>query len=79
MTQTGKTAQVCHRGNSITPLAAYDGGLYAAMVIIGDPQGQQRASGVLGHFPSAEEACSYAVVFGKEEIDRRDVNSAIRI
>jgi hypothetical protein len=63
--------RMAYRGFLITPLAAYDGGLYAAMVIIGDCYGSQRASGVLGQFASAEEACSYALVFGKEEVDRR--------
>jgi hypothetical protein len=60
-----------YRGFIITPIAAYDGGLYAAMFIIGDPNGLQRASGVLGQFASAEEACAFALVIGKEEVDRR--------
>jgi hypothetical protein len=63
--------QIHYRGFVITPLAAYDGGMYAAMVIIGDPEGLQRASGVLGQFASAEEACTYALVVGKEEVERR--------
>jgi hypothetical protein len=40
------------------------------MVIIGDQHGRQRASGILGHFASAEEACAYAAMFGREEVDR---------
>jgi hypothetical protein len=75
MTFTRKPPQVSYRGFCISPLAAYDGGLYASMVIIGDQHGRQRASGVLGQFPSAEEACTYAIVFGKEEVDRLVVHS----
>ncbi len=41
------------------------------MVIIGDRNGMQRASGVLGHFASAEEARTCALAYGKEEVDRR--------
>jgi hypothetical protein len=63
--------QVSYRGFIITPMAAFDGGLYAAMMIICDVSGLQRASGVLGHFPSAEEACAFALAAGKDEVDHR--------
>jgi hypothetical protein len=69
MAHTQIPVQTCYRGYSISPFAAYDGGLYAAMVIIGDQHGRQRASGILGHFASAEEACAYAAMFGREEVD----------
>jgi hypothetical protein len=66
-----KLVQFGYRGFIITPMAAFDGGLYAAMTIICDGTGLQRASGVLGHFASADEASAFALVAGKEEVDRR--------
>ncbi len=77
MNPTGIQSRIHYRGFTITPLAAYDSGLYAAMVILSDPSGTQRASGVLGTFASAEEACTYAMAFGKEEVDRRIVHPRI--
>ncbi|MDR5794555.1 hypothetical protein QCE49_14345 [Caballeronia sp. LZ008] len=63
--------QVTYRGFVIMPMAAFDGGLYAAMTIISDTGGLQRATGVLGHFASVEEARAFALVAGKDEVDRR--------
>ncbi|MDR5815120.1 MULTISPECIES: hypothetical protein [unclassified Caballeronia] len=60
-----------YRGFVVIPMAAFDGGLYAAMAIVCDDRGQQRASGVLGHFDSAEEASAFALSAGKDEIDHR--------
>jgi hypothetical protein len=65
-----------YRGFVITPMAAFDGGLYAAMAIICDDHGQQRASGVLGHFASADEATAFALIAGKDEVDRRSWHPA---
>ncbi|SAK85602.1 hypothetical protein AWB75_05711 [Caballeronia catudaia] len=62
--------QVNYHGFIITPMAAFDGGLYAAMAIICDGNGLQRASGILGHFASAEEARAFALISAKDEIDR---------
>jgi len=64
-------ATVTYRGFVITPMAAFDGGLYAAMTIVCDGDGIQRASGVLGHFASADDARAYALNAGKDDIDRR--------
>jgi hypothetical protein len=75
MNAIGLQPRVNYRGFSITPLAAYDGGLYVAMVIIGERDGSQRASGVLGYFSSAEEACTFAMGKGKEEVDGRLVKA----
>lgn len=63
--------RIGYRGFVITPMAAFDGGLYAAMTIICDDRGQQRASGVLGHFTSAEEASAFALLAGRDEVERR--------
>ncbi|BAO89700.1 MULTISPECIES: hypothetical protein [Caballeronia] len=69
--------QVNYRGFVITPMAAFDGGLYAAMSIICDASGLQRASGVLGHFGTADEACAFALAAAKDEIDRRTWRSSV--
>ena len=63
--------QVNYRGFTITAMAAFDGGVYAAMMIIGDGNGLQRASGILAHFPTADEARAFALMAGKDEVDRR--------
>ncbi|MFM0324440.1 hypothetical protein [Caballeronia glebae] len=63
--------RVTYRGFVIMPMAAFDGGLYAAMTIICDVDGLQRATGVLGHFASAEEARTFALLAGKDEVDGR--------
>jgi hypothetical protein len=68
--------QITYRGFTITPMAAFDGGLYAAMTIICDPNGTQRASGILGHFPSADEALDFALMAAKDEVNRRTWQSS---
>jgi hypothetical protein len=74
MGAAGLQTRINYRGFSITPLAAYDGGLYIAMVIIGERDGSQRASGVLGQFASAEDACAFAMSTAKAEVDQRIVH-----
>ncbi|MDR5741276.1 MULTISPECIES: hypothetical protein [unclassified Caballeronia] len=60
-----------YRGFVITPLAAFDDGLYTSMLILRDKAGRQRATGMLGQFASANEACQFALAVGMEEIDRQ--------
>ena len=62
-------AQLTYKGTVLIPLAAFDEGSYAAMLIVETPDESQRASGVLGNFPTADEACRYAVEYGMAEID----------
>lgn len=62
-------AQLTYKGIILIPLAAFDAGSYAAMIIVEVPDEFQRASGVLGNFPTADEACRYAVEYGMAEID----------
>ncbi|MDR5744478.1 hypothetical protein QCE73_15075 [Caballeronia sp. LZ029] len=64
-------SSLAYRGFVITPMAAVDGGLYAAMTIVCDGDGIQRASGVLGHFACAEDARAFALSAGKKDIDQR--------
>jgi len=63
-------AELTYKGVVLIPLAAFDAGSYAAMVIVETPDESQRASGVLGNFPTADEACRYAVEYGMAEVDR---------
>lgn len=62
---------VTYKGFVLIPLAAFDDGAYAAMVIVEQPDQSQRASGVLKRFSNPDAACRYAVEYGMTEIDRR--------
>jgi hypothetical protein len=55
----------------LVPLAAGERGSYASMVIVTKPNGARWASGVLGHFAEADEACRFAIEYGKAEVDGR--------
>jgi hypothetical protein len=69
---------VTYKGFVLIPLAAFDDGAYAAMVIVEQPDQSQRASGVLKRFSNPDAACRYAVEYGMTEIDRRlDGNALI--
>ena len=68
-----KEAEVTYKNVVLIPLAAYDDGLYAAMLIVGESSGVQRASGVLGHFPCPVAARKFALDYGMAEIDERGV------
>jgi len=61
--------QLTYKGVVLIPLVAFDAGSYAAMFIVEESDESQRASGVLGNFPTADEACRYAVEYGMAEID----------
>ena len=63
-------AELTYKGIVLIPLAAFDAGSYAAMLIVETPDETKRASGVLGNFPTADEACRYAVEYGMAEIDQ---------
>jgi hypothetical protein len=61
--------RIVYRGFVLTPLAAFDEGSYAALLIVEKPDESERASGVLGHFADAEEARRFAVEYGVAAID----------
>lgn len=63
--------EMTYKGFGIQPLAAYDEGRYAAMVIVRSPDGYQRASDVLGSFADPTEAKQHALRQGMSEVDRR--------
>ena len=62
--------EVAYKGFVLIPLAAFDEGSYAAMVITKTPDQSQRASGVLGSFADADAACRFAVEYGMAQIDQ---------
>lgn len=62
----------------LVPLATGERGSFAAMVIVTKPNGARWASGVLGHFPEADDACRFAIAYGKAEVDRRRRPHAVK-
>ena len=64
-------AEVTYKEFTLRPLAAYDEGMYASMLILREPDGTQRATEVLGRFACALEARRYAIAYGMAEIDHR--------
>jgi hypothetical protein len=48
----------------LVPLAAGERGSFASMVIVTKPNGARWASGVLGHFSEADDACRFAIEYG---------------
>jgi hypothetical protein len=69
--------EVAYKGFVLIPLAAFDSGSYAAMVITKQPDQSQRASGILGNFADADAACQYAVEYGMAQIDKIRATSQI--
>jgi|ERR1700731_3757956 hypothetical protein len=55
----------------LVPLAAGERGSFASMVIVTKPNGARWASGILGHFSEADDACRFAIAYGKVEVDGR--------
>jgi hypothetical protein len=68
-----KEAEITYKNVVLIPMAAYDDGLYAAMLIVGELSGLQRATGVLGHFPCPLAARKFALDYGMAEIDERSL------
>jgi hypothetical protein len=64
-------AEVAYKSFVLVPLAAYDDGTYASMLILRKSDGTQRATGVLGSFSNAREARTFAIAYGISEIDAR--------
>jgi hypothetical protein len=62
----------------LVPLAAGERGSFASMVIVTKPNGARWASGVLGHFAQADDACRFAIAYGKAEVDGRRRPRAVK-
>ncbi|SAK78748.1 hypothetical protein AWB76_05248 [Caballeronia temeraria] len=65
-------ADVLYKGWTLSPIAVDDGEFFTAMVLVTTPDGEMRASGALGQFPSAASAREFAIAHGMAEVDRRD-------
>lgn len=61
---------VIYKDFVLIPLAAYDEGSYAAILIVRQRNGVESASRVLGIFPSPCLARQFALKHGMAEIDR---------
>lgn len=66
-----RDAEIAYKNVVLIPLAAYDEGSYAAMLIVRELDGLQRASGILGHFPCPVDARKFALDYGMTQIDAR--------
>ncbi|AME26058.1 MULTISPECIES: hypothetical protein [Burkholderiaceae] len=66
-----RDGEISYKDVTLIPLAAYDDGTYAAMLIVRELDGMQRASGILGHFACALDARKFALAYGMTEIDAR--------
>jgi hypothetical protein len=66
-----RDGEIGYKNVVLIPMAAYDGGTYAAMLIVRELDGLQRASGILGHFACALDARKFALAYGMTEIDAR--------
>jgi len=64
-----RDGEIAYKNVVLIPLAAYDDGTYAAMLIVRELDGLQRASGILGHFACALDARKFALAYGMTEID----------
>ena len=62
---------VSYNEHILTPLAAGERGGFASMIIVTEPDGARWASGVLGYFGEANDACRFAIEYGKAEVDGR--------
>ncbi|BAO91562.1 MULTISPECIES: hypothetical protein [Caballeronia] len=62
---------VVYKGHLLSATAVLEEDRYAAMLVVRDPSGTRRASGMLGEFASATGAVRYAFAYGMAEIDHR--------
>ncbi|SAL17118.1 hypothetical protein AWB64_01077 [Caballeronia sordidicola] len=62
---------VSYNDHVLMPLAAGERGSFASMIIVTKPDGARWASGVLGYFNEPDDACRFAIEYGKAEADGR--------
>ncbi|SAK44955.1 hypothetical protein AWB80_00821 [Caballeronia pedi] len=62
---------VVYKGHLLSATAVLDQDKYAATLVVREPSGARRASGLLGEFASATGAVRYAFAYGMAEIDHR--------
>jgi hypothetical protein len=71
-----ENGEVVYKNFVLRPLAAYDDGMYVAMLILRNGDGIQTATGVLGSFACALDARRFALKHGMDEIDQGTVPKA---
>lgn len=64
-----QASDVTYKGHILTASAVFDDDLYAATLVVRDPNGVRCESGILGRFPSAQGAVRYALAHGRATID----------
>ncbi|EKS69654.1 MULTISPECIES: hypothetical protein [Caballeronia] len=62
---------VIYKGHVLSATAVPEQDRYAAMLIVREPDGTRRSSGMLGEFASETGAVRYAFAYGMAEIDYR--------
>lgn len=65
-----QTIEAKFKGYLLTGLAVPDGSMFAAMLIVRLPNGDQLASGVLARFANACDAKQFAVEYGFNQIEQ---------
>jgi len=63
---------VNYNNHILTPLAAGECGGFASMIIVTRPDGARWASGVLAHFAESDDACRFAIEYGKAKADAEE-------
>jgi len=63
---------VPYKGWTLLPLAVGSAGSFASMLLLRGPDGQRRALGSLGDFTSENEACKFAIKYGRAVVDKHN-------
>ncbi|SPB15539.1 hypothetical protein NOV72_02759 [Caballeronia novacaledonica] len=66
-----QSQDVIYKGHVLSATAVPEQDRYAALLIVREPDGTRRSSGMLGEFTSATGAVRYAFAYGMAEIDHR--------
>ncbi|WP_321800976.1 hypothetical protein [Caballeronia sp. J97] len=64
-------SDMIYKGHVLSASAVFDDDRYTAMLVIRDPGGTRRSTGMLGEFASGSGALRYAFAYGMAEIDHR--------
>jgi hypothetical protein len=61
---------VPYKGWILLPLAVGSAGSFASMLVLRGPDGHRRALGSLGDFATENEACKFAIKYGRTVVDK---------
>jgi hypothetical protein len=59
-----------YKGWTLIPLAVGSTGSFASMLVLRGPDGHRRALGSLGDFATENEACKFAMKYGRAVVDK---------